>query len=83
MMPRMDGERALTVLTQCAGSQRRLGAIVGVSEEHISRWRAGKYPVPPWVIVMAELIDSLPRKDWPERWIEHESRERLHRDGQL
>jgi DNA-binding transcriptional regulator YdaS (Cro superfamily) len=64
----MTGEQALTVLVQCAGSQRRLASVLGVSEEHVSRWVHGRYPVPQWVVVVAEAMDQLPRKDWPERW---------------
>ena len=70
IMASMDRDRALEVLTQCAGSQRRLGVIVGVSEEHISRWRSGKYPVPAWVVVMAEAMEMIAPKDWPSRWSE-------------
>ena len=64
----MEQFEALRVLTQCAGSQRRFAEIVDVSEEQVSRWRAGKYPVPGWVVAMAELMSKLPRQDWPNRW---------------
>lgn len=64
----MTPEQALNVLVQCAGSQRRLASVLGVSEEHVSRWVHGRYPVPQWVVVLAEAMDQLPRKDWPERW---------------
>lgn len=65
---RMDNRTALDDLARCAGNQRRLSEIIGVSPEQISRWRHGVYPIPEWVSVMAELMDRLPRKDWPERW---------------
>jgi DNA-binding transcriptional regulator YdaS (Cro superfamily) len=64
----MTHKQALSILVQCAGSQRRLACVLDVSEEHISRWVHGRYPVPQWVIAMAEVMDQLPRKDWPERW---------------
>ena len=64
----MNGEQALSRLAQCAGSQRHLASVLGVSEEHISRWMKGRYPVPQWVITMAEVIEKVPPKDWPDRW---------------
>lgn len=64
----MTHEQALAVLVRAAGSQRKLAAAVGVTEEHISRWGKGKYPIPDWVLAMAELIDQTHQRDWPERW---------------
>lgn len=64
----MTHEEALATLIRAAGNQRKLAAVVGVSEEHISRWGKGKYPIPDWVLAMAELIDGLHHRDWPERW---------------
>lgn len=64
----MTREEALSTLVQCAGSQRHLAAVLGVSQEHISRWMRGHYPVPQWVIAMAEVMEKVPPKDWPDRW---------------
>lgn len=64
----MTHEEALSNLIQCAGSQRRLASILGVSEEHISRWMKGKYPIPQWVLSFGEVMNKLRREDWPERW---------------
>lgn len=67
-MLRMSNEDALRVLVQCAGNQRRLADIVGMSEAHVSRLMAGRYDVPEWMVALAEAMDKLPRRDWPERW---------------
>lgn len=55
-------------LAEIAGSQKRLAAILGVPEERISRWVHGVHRTPGTIAVIAELIDRLPPKDWPERW---------------
>jgi len=64
----MSNEHALSLLIQCAGSQRRLAHVVGVSEEHVSRWMKGRYPIPDWVVALAEAMERLPPQQWPERW---------------
>ena len=64
----MTHEDALASMIRAAGNQRKLAAVIGVSEEHISRWGKGKYPIPDWVLAMAELIEQIPPRDWPERW---------------
>lgn len=64
----MTHEAALNVLIQCAGSQRRLASILGVSEEHISRWMNERYPIPKWVQAFGAVMNKLRREDWPEEW---------------
>ena len=64
----MKHSTALDILIRAAGSQRKLAEAVGVSEEHVSRWRKGKYPIPDWVPAMAELIDQTHQREWPQRW---------------
>lgn len=36
--------------------------------EHVSRIACGKSPVPEYMEAIAELLEALPFKDWPERW---------------
>lgn len=67
-MEHKENHDQLRALIRCAGNQKRLAAIVGVSEEQVSRWKAGVYPIPAWVPVMAECLDAMPRGQWPERW---------------
>ena len=39
-----------------------------LSVEQVSRIASGKSPVPAYVTAIAELLEALPPKDWPERW---------------
>ena len=59
---------SLAFLVQAAGSQRRLAEILDVSEENVSRWGTGARNMPPYLDVVAELLERLPPKDWPDRW---------------
>ena len=58
----------LDKLIRIAGSQRRLAAALETTEETVSRWMTGTRGIPPHVSVIAELLDVLQPKDWPERW---------------
>jgi hypothetical protein len=51
-----------------AGSQAHWAEVTGMSKEHVSRVMGGHYPPPAWWEPMVELLERLPRKDWPERW---------------
>lgn len=51
-----------------AGTQAKWAEATGSAKEHVSRVMTGKYPVPEWWEAMAELLEALPRKDWPDRW---------------
>lgn len=67
-MTRNSMPHPIDVLAQMAGSQKRLAWILGVSQEQVSRWRHGKYPLPEWVIVLAEAMVRIPPQQWPRRW---------------
>lgn len=64
----MTHDRALDILILAAGTQKRLAAILGMSPEHISRWRHGARNVPKWVVRLAEFIEMTPPKNWPAAW---------------
>ncbi len=64
----MKDTEALESLVRCAGSQRNLARVVGISESHISRMLNGIYPVPLHLVALGEAMSALPQKDWPERW---------------
>jgi hypothetical protein len=55
-------------LRDVVGTQARVAKALGMSVEHVSRMATGKYEVPDYVIAVTELLEALPRKDWPERW---------------
>jgi len=59
---------AIDTLVRCAGSQKRLAGIIGVTQEQISRWRHGRYPTPKWIGALAEAMELLPPNQWPARW---------------
>lgn len=64
----MSDQNPIKELIAVAGSQKKLAEILGVPEERVSRWVNGHHRTPGTIAVIAELIDQLPRKDWPERW---------------
>ena len=49
-------------------SQTRIARAMGFSVEHVSRISTGKYDEPECFSVVAELLERLPPKDWPDRW---------------
>lgn len=59
---------AMNSLKRLVGSQVRIAEALGLTPEHVSRMATGKLPVPPYVDAVAELLEALPPKDWPERW---------------
>lgn len=59
---------ALTRLRSLAGSQSRVAHALGLTEKQVSRISTGKSPVPEYMEAVAELLEALPPKDWPERW---------------
>ena len=65
---KQDRTTDLDKLVHLAGSQRRLAAVLGMTEENVSRWRSGRRNVPAYVSVVVELLEAVPPKDWPERW---------------
>lgn len=39
-----------------------------MSREQVSRISTGKNKVPGYMVAVAELLEALPPKDWPDRW---------------
>ncbi len=58
------------LITMVGGSQRRLCRILDMNEPHLSRVVNGRRPEPALFPVIAELLEALPRKDWPKRWLD-------------
>lgn len=58
----------VATLRYYAKSSRRLAEILGVTENQVSRWLRGKANPPESIVVIVELLEALPVKDWPERW---------------
>lgn len=61
-------ENAADRLIRHAGTGVRLARLVGVKQGTVSRWTSGRTPTPEYVKVIAELLESIPPKDWPARW---------------
>lgn len=59
---------AIEELVRIAGSQRRLAESLGAKEATVSRWVKGVRTVPSFVPLLVELLNKLPRENWPERW---------------
>jgi transcriptional regulator with XRE-family HTH domain len=59
---------ALDRLRRLVGSQARVARALDLTEKQVSRISTGKSPVPPYMEALAELLEALPPKDWPERW---------------
>lgn len=59
---------ALDRLRNLLGSQSRIADALGLTREQVSRISTGKSPVPEYMEAVAELLEALPPKDWPERW---------------
>jgi len=55
-------------LREAVGSQSQISKALSVSTEHVSRMATGKLPVPAYITALAELLEALPRKEWPDRW---------------
>ena len=55
-------------LKRLIGSQSRIAAALGLSQEQVSRISTGKSPVPEYFDAIAELLEATPPKNWPERW---------------
>ncbi len=65
---RMGNQNALVRLRSMLGSQAKVARALGMTDEQVSRISRGKYPVPEYMAAVAELLEALPIKDWPERW---------------
>jgi transcriptional regulator with XRE-family HTH domain len=55
-------------LARLAGTQSKVADATGMAREHLSRIATGRYPEPEYLVALAELLEALPVKDWPERW---------------
>ena len=64
----MGNEDVARQLVKAVGSQRQLASILGMTEAHLSRVLNGKKAVPDYMGLILELLEALPRKDWPDRW---------------
>lgn len=49
-------------------TQQRIADALGLSKEQVSRIARGKSKSPEYMEAIAELLERLPPKDWPERW---------------
>jgi hypothetical protein len=48
------------------GSTSRLSRALGTSQQHLYKiWRG----LPEYLVALAELLEALPKEQWPERWI--------------
>lgn len=59
---------ALDRLRKLVGSQAGVARALELTPKQVSRISTGKSPVPPYMEAVAELLEALPPKDWPERW---------------
>lgn len=59
---------ALNQLRRLAGSQARVAEALGLTARQVSRIATGECPEPRYMKAVAELLEALPPKDWPERW---------------
>lgn len=50
------------------GSQANVARAIGLTTAQVSRIARGKSPVPQYMEAIAELLEAIPIKDWPERW---------------
>lgn len=59
---------AIDRLKRLLGSQAKVADAFELTEKQVSRIATGKSPVPPYMEAVAELLEAMPPKDWPERW---------------
>lgn len=64
------GEKAMGLkrLIRAVGSGRQVATALGMSEEQVSRVRTGRKAERDYFEALAELLELVPMKDWPERW---------------
>lgn len=55
-------------LRRLLGSQIAVAEALELTDRQVSRIATGQSPVPPYMTAIAELLEALPPKDWPERW---------------
>ncbi len=64
----MRQNRSIDRLKGLGFSQKEIADRIGLTFEHVSRIATGKMPVPVYMDAVVELLESLPPKDWPDRW---------------
>ncbi len=62
------GPNGLDRLKVLLGTQAVVAEKLELTEKQVSRIATGKSPVPPYMTMIAELLETLPHKDWPKRW---------------
>jgi hypothetical protein len=50
------------------GAGVRVATATGLTQDHVSRVFNGKAAEPEYLTAIAELLEALSPKDWPERW---------------
>lgn len=68
IMLHMSNINALARLRCMLGSQANVARAIGLTTAQVSRIARGKSPVPQYMEAIAELLEAVPIKDWPERW---------------
>lgn len=63
-----DAVGRLKALLGGYGTGAKLADALGMTREHVSRIFTGKTDEPEYLLAIAELLEALPPKDWPERW---------------
>lgn len=67
-MSRKQGSAGVERLVEIVGSGAQVARALGVSAEHVSRVRGGSRGEKAYFEALAELLELVPMKDWPERW---------------
>ena len=65
---RNNSPNTIRNLSQIAGSQAELARTLGLTPEHVSRIARRRSKVPRYMEVIEDLLDAVPRKDWPSYW---------------
>ena len=63
-----SGHEGLDLLLRVCGSRKRTCAILDVPLPVISFWMERPENIPEYVSMLAELLETVPPKEWPERW---------------
>jgi hypothetical protein len=61
-------QTALDRLRSILGSQARVARAFRLSDEQVSRIATGKCPVPAYMEIAVEFLETVPAQHWPERW---------------
>ncbi|MFN3624427.1 MAG: helix-turn-helix domain-containing protein [Hyphomicrobium sp.] len=68
MAKQLKATDRLKILLGGYGTGAKVADALGLSREHVSRIFTGKTDQPEYLAAIAELLEALPPKDWPERW---------------